>query len=437
MELKTMQAKSIFYSLLFLISTSSFAADSAPNNWYQGLFFSNPSMNFEFIRGLGYTYEQGADIGEAIATAQLVKPETINKWYSAWLDRATQTYLQGQDFKAGEDSVSASQAFLRASNYYRMASFYMDSVHNRAQAISTWKMSKRSFETALRSLPYFNIIEIPYAETTLHGYFLKAKNPNAPLVILNTGFDGTAQELFFVAGRAAHRQGYHVLFFDGPGQGQSIKLQRLAFRPDWEKVVQSAINYAKDTLNLKHNKIALIGFSMGGYLAARACAFIPEISACILDPGVYDFKQTALSHFPAEMLELLGKNPQKFNQIVKQVMEKNISANWFFNNGMWAFNVSSPAKLLNKLAPYHLGDWVKQMKMPKLVIDNAADSLIANQSEKAFKALPSPKTLLMFTEKSSAQAHCQAGSTAYSNEVIFNWLNKVLNFYGHAAKQTD
>ena len=62
---------------------------------------------------------------------------------------------------------------------------------------------------------------IPYAGTTLPGYFFRAgPEPDPrPTVILTGGYDGTAEELYFSNGAAALARGYNVLAFDGPGQG--------------------------------------------------------------------------------------------------------------------------------------------------------------------------------------------------------------------------
>jgi dipeptidyl aminopeptidase/acylaminoacyl peptidase len=46
------------------------------------------------------------------------------------------------------------------------------------------------------------------------------------------------------------------------------------------------------------NRIALMGMSLGGYLAARAAAFDHHISACILNDGVYDGYEAMASSFP-------------------------------------------------------------------------------------------------------------------------------------------
>lgn len=398
-------------------------------NWFDNLLFKDPSMNYEFIRGFGYTYEQGADIGESISTAQKIKPENIDIWYTAWLDVAHRLYLLGQEFYDLGDSVSANGAFLRASNYYRMASFYMDAPENRSKAVSSWEMSQKSFKFAIQATRGIQELEIPYEQTTLHGYFIRAENQNAPLVILNTGYDGTAEELYFVAARAASRRGFNVIFFDGPGQGQSIKRQKIPFRPDWEKVIDPVIQYARTVLSLKTNKIALIGFSMGGYLALRACAFLPEINACVLDPGVDSIAASVLNHFPSNALQLINTDPEKFNAIVKEAMASDLTANWFFNNGFWTFNTTTAADLVKKLKQYRLGDWVKKVKMPTLVIDDASDLFVKQQADEIYQALPQPKKLYRFTAESTAQAHCQVGAQAISNEVIFNWLSKALDYF--------
>jgi pimeloyl-ACP methyl ester carboxylesterase len=44
--------------------------------------------------------------------------------------------------------------------------------------------------------------------------------------------------------------------------------------------------------------IALIGISMGGYLATRACTFEHRIAGCILYNGVYDGYDAIATNFP-------------------------------------------------------------------------------------------------------------------------------------------
>jgi alpha-beta hydrolase superfamily lysophospholipase len=94
------------------------------------------------------------------------------------------------------------------------------------------------------------------------------------------------------------------LTFEGPGQGGVIRKQKIPFRHDWEKVVTPVVDYALTTRTkeIDPNKIALMGISMGGYLAARVAAFEHHISACILYNGVYDGYDAFVSSFPKSLL---------------------------------------------------------------------------------------------------------------------------------------
>ena len=62
-----------------------------------------------------------------------------------------------------------------------------------------------------------------------------------------------------------------TVIFEGPGQWGALKLNSgLVFRPDYEKPVQSVVNYLLSRSDVDEDKIAIIGYSMGGYLAPRA-----------------------------------------------------------------------------------------------------------------------------------------------------------------------
>jgi hypothetical protein len=100
--------------------------------------------------------------------------------------------------------VSAREAYLRASNYYRVAEFLLlDPEDPRIQ--NTWANGKECFGKAanLFSFP-IESIEIPYEGTTLPGYFYRAGDHNngkigytsRPTIIAHGGFDSTLEELY-------------------------------------------------------------------------------------------------------------------------------------------------------------------------------------------------------------------------------------------------
>ncbi len=399
-------------------------APATQQNWYDNLIFKDEGFSFEFARTAGYAYSGGADLGESISTGRAIKNADTNSWYQQWLATADRLNTVGQQMETDGHTVSAREVYFRASNYYRSAGLYMVAVNDRPKSISAYAASKNSFLRGIASLPYVKQISIPYEKTTLPGYFLKAEKKSAPLLIVHTGFDGTAEELYFETALAAYKRGYNVLIFEGPGQGSVLRQQNLPFRYDWEKVVTPVIDYAMTLPDFNKDKVALMGISMGGYLAARACAFDGRIKACILNGGIYDQAASIYAALPPDLIALLKTNPAQFNQDIYDEMRKHLTTRWFFDNAMWSFAASSPYEVLQKLQSFTLKDVITQIKCPTLVIDSEQDLFYKGQPQEVYDALKSPKTLLKFTVQETAQAHCQMGAIAISNEKIYDWLDK-------------
>ncbi|MFL6435473.1 MAG: alpha/beta hydrolase family protein, partial [Nitrososphaeraceae archaeon] len=66
--------------------------------------------------------------------------------------------------------------------------------------------------------------------------------------------------------------------------------------------------------------LALMGISMGGYLAARAAAFEHRISACILYNGVYDGYDAFASSFPKSLLTAIKNGNSEVGNIVLDIL---------------------------------------------------------------------------------------------------------------------
>jgi len=399
-----------------------------PENWYDNLIFTDKSFIFEFIRAVGYSYEGGADIGECIATARRIKDGDIQSWYDEWLKTGNRVYNLAENFEKEGNIISARETYFRASNYYRSAGFYMHSGSNRSKSLKSWQKSRDSFRKAISSLSSIEPVKIPYEKTTLPGYFIKNSKlkTKSPLLIVHTGFDGTGEELYFAIGKACIKRGYNCLIFEGPGQGEVIRVQKIPYRYDWEKVVTPVIDYALTRPDVDKDKIALMGISMGGYLAARAAAFEARIKACVVNSGIFDFSENIYKGFPPELITLLKTDSKKFDSELEEVMKQNTEIKWFFDNGIWTFGVETPADLMLEMKKFALKDVVRQIKCNMLVIDSEEDIFFKGQPKKLYNELNCPKDYFVFTKEETAQAHCQAGATAISNEIIFNWLDKFI-----------
>ena len=232
------------------------------------LIFRDRQFSYELLRVIGHSSYGCADISECLSTAYRIKDGDFKSWHNEWRNTADRIYSIAKNCLKEGHSVSAREAFLRASSYYRTAEFFLHEIKDRESALATYRMSRKSFlEASVLLDPTIEQVEIPYENVHLKGYFSQASQGKGrrPVLIVNGGYDNTAEELFTTA-VAAGRRGYNSLFFDGPGQGYALREQNLYFRPDWEKVITPVIDYLSGRKDIDPERIFIIGYSLGGIL---------------------------------------------------------------------------------------------------------------------------------------------------------------------------
>ncbi len=400
------------------------------------LFKDNSEFWFEISRLFGAAEYGGAMFGEVIAIAKNIKSGDYDSWYdahSAVADRLADE-AEGQ-LKKGH-RISARDNYLRASSYYRSAEFFL---HAKPQD----PRMKRAFErttacykqAAALFTPAIEAVEIPYEGTTLPGYFHPADASGAPrkTLLLNSGFDGSPEEMHWMGARAAVERGFNVLVFDGPGQFASVHGQGLHFRADWENVVTPVVNYALTRKDVDPKRIALHGESLGGYLAPRAAAFEHRLAACIADDGVYDYGIAQLVGVPADkraavVAGLAAPSAPEIDAMLANAMKTSGVARWAFTHGMYAFGVDTPRAYLAATQAFHLRDGIaEQIKCPTLVCDAEKDLFFQGQAQELFGHLTCPKTFMMFTDAEGAGAHCEAGASRLAYGRMYDWLDEILS----------
>lgn len=404
------------------------------------LIFDDPTFSLQLLRAISATYYKGADIGECLSTAYRIKESNFGSWSDEWFKTAKRVHHYAQECLKNGYNVSARESFLRASNYYRVAEFFIIDPQD-VRSIETWKISKECFRQAAQFFsPAFEPIQIPYEQTTLPGYFFRVddkypKNKNEsqkhrPILVVHGGFDSTLEELYFSAAAPALERGYNCLAFEGPGQGGVIRNQKIPFRFDWEKVVTPVIDFLlnnKEEYCVDTQRIALMGISMGGYLAARAVAFEHRLSACILYNGVYDGKEALESSFPSPLLKAIDEgNKMVVNRVIEILMETDSNIKFNIKHGMWTFDIDSPYDLVKRSSEFTLKEIAQNIRCPTLVLDAEKDDSFPGQPPKVYDALTCPKKYILFTVEEGAEEHCQCGAPSLSNQRIFDWLDEIL-----------
>lgn len=394
------------------------------------LVFKDPQFAFQLLRTLGRASWGGSDIGECLSTASRIREGDFESWYAEWLKTAEriQKFADGR-MEAGH-RVSARESFLRAAGYYSVAEFYL---HGDPEDPRIGVLSKRSRDCFLQAVQLSDLaveaVEIPYEGTVLPGYFYPARSGAVPgpTLLLQTGFDGTIEELHGAA-VAASMRGIHCLTFEGPGQGRVIREQGLPFRPDWEVVVSAVMDYVLARTDVDSNRVALMGLSFGGYLAPRAAAFEHRLAACIADGGVFNYLESMVP--PAmtarELLDVIRDDPEGFDRGAREAAAADTTLKWGLDNGLFTFKASSPSDYFLKCSEYTLENVADRISCPTLVVESENEAFFRGQAMRLFEALKCPKDFMMFTEEEGAGEHCQVGAGIYAGARIFDWLAKTL-----------
>jgi pimeloyl-ACP methyl ester carboxylesterase len=268
------------------------------------------------------------------------------------------------------------------------------------------------------------VVKIPYENTNLPGYFLRPDESVKPrkTLIIQTGFDGTAEELYFTRAFFVLKRGYNVLLFEGPGQGGALREQHLYFRPDWEKVITPVVDYALSRKEVDPGSLALMGISMGGYLVPRAAAFEHRLAALVANPGSQDLYVQDRSQLPE-----LRSGPEQSNKYLRQAMQQDIGFRWFINNGMFTTGTKSPVDFLLTWSQYELKGLVKNITTNTLCVASRGDHFMDfKQIRQLYDRLECPKTLMIFSKEEAASEHCQMGALAVSASRIYDWLDETL-----------
>jgi len=438
------------------------------------LVFEDPTFSALLLRTIADTYYKGADIGECLSTAYRIKEGDFESWYEEWIKTAKRVHSYANDSETKGHMISAKEAYLRATNYYRTSAFFLvDSKDERLS--STTDLSKECFKKAI-SLFSFVVepVEIPYEGILLPGYFYhasindddncsqvqidshssvanqqgstlgdgnhdrsSANYPALPTLVVHGGFDSTLEELYFFAAAPSLDRGYNCLTFEGPGQGNVIIKQELPFRYDWERVVTPVLDFAlskKSEYKIDSEKIALMGISMGSLLAARACSFEHRFSALILYDGVYDGYDSVTAGFTPQMLDALDRGDSEFvNKTLNELMQSNSNIKFNMKHGMWTTGSNSAYELIMGAKKYSVKDTLKNIKCPTLVLEGEKDDSFPGQPKKVYEGLvsvpSSSKRYVLFTVEEGGEEHCQTGATGLVNQRIFNWLDETFRIH--------
>ena len=375
--------------------------------------------------------EGGAELGEIKATAARIPEGDRDAWYREWTATADRLYAEADDCAERGARVSARYLYQRASTYYRNSYPLLFGRPIDPRVKSGYAREAEAFGRAAALFdPPIMPVAIPFESTNLPGWFYSGGAGTRPLLICTNGYDETIQTMHYGSAAAAQRRGYHVLTFDGPGQGRTLIADGILLRPDWETVVRAVVDFALTLPGVDRARIALAGWSFGGYLAPRAAAGEPRLAAQIADPGQWDLIEAIRAAFPrlgvpAEVAQKLPNVDEKVLEPAFAAIRTNPQLNWaFVQRGRMVHGVDTLMDYLRACVDYRLSDRVANISCPTLVTQAESDP-VAAYAGRLYEALSAPKTFIRFSPAEGAGDHCEVSARSVYFQRAYDWLDGV------------
>jgi pimeloyl-ACP methyl ester carboxylesterase len=391
-------------------------------------------------RALFHASYGGADFGECQQAVQRVGDGGADGWHREWSAAADRLMEVADRSSAAGHPVSAREAYLRATTYYRTGYYPLFGRPVDERLAAAFAREEAAFAKAgpLWDWPV-ELVEIPFEDgVTLPGVMVLAgegAEPRATIVHVN-GYDSNVHEMFVAHVPAAVSRGYNLLLFDGPGQGRNLVRDGLPMRPDWENVVRPVLDYALARPEVDERRVVLAGWSFGGFLAPRAACFEDRIAALWADPGQWDQSDAILPRLPLSDQEK-ARFPDVEESKIARVEEylrgpdADPTLSWrLIQRGLWVHGKASLFDYFAEMLHFELSPVAANISCPTL-LTAAEDDPIAAGAPKLLDAISSDrKALIRFTQSEGAGGHCEGAGRRLFYQRCYDWLDETL---AHAA----
>ncbi len=178
--------------------------------------------------------------------------------------------------KARADTELENGCIKNAAALYRMSEFYAD--WEDPDGLAAWKKARELFFQYYADFfsgerPLVELVSVPYEGYSMPTLKFNAEAPKG-VIVMHGGFDSSYEE-FFSECEYLSEHGFDVYLFEGPGQGECIRLHGAPLINEWEKPVMAVTEY------FDLHDVILVGQSLGGFFAPRASAFDERVTKCV------------------------------------------------------------------------------------------------------------------------------------------------------------
>jgi dipeptidyl aminopeptidase/acylaminoacyl peptidase len=328
-------------------------------------------------------------------------------WQEEWCALASRLEKVADKAAAEGRQFTAGNYYLRAGMYYFTGERF---VVPGAQKREIGRKSLQCQHAGLaRRFPNIERVEVPYEGTTLPALFMKAPGAQGrvPTVVVFNGMDNCKEMSVLFNGLEFAARGWHTLAIDGPGQGESLRLRNLYARHDYEVPGAAAYAYVAARPEVDPRKVVVMGYSFGGYYAARIAAFEPRYAAGVA--------------FAALHWDLAG-----WQREIKRKHEtdpKNTAQSAF--HFRWVMGCIDDADAaIRKAEKFSLAGVAEKITCPFLIVHAQDDKVVPVASaHQLYAAVGSQrKALKILTTEDGGTYHAQADNRQVGVDYIADWI---------------
>lgn len=225
-----------------------------------------------------------AGIPSATAKSVIEAAGVWENWLTAWSAEGDRHEAMGEEALALGRTITAGEAFSRASLFYHFGQFMAFDDLAAKNAASARKVALYRKAAPLLEQPA-ELVEVPFENGVLRAYLRRPQGAGQhPLALIIPGSDSTKEE-FQAFERHFLARGIATLSLDGPGQGEGRSHGHL--RADFTTAIAATIAAVKGKPGLS-GAVGLVGMAFGGFMALRAAAALDGLAGVISINGFHD-----------------------------------------------------------------------------------------------------------------------------------------------------
>jgi pimeloyl-ACP methyl ester carboxylesterase len=327
-------------------------------------------------------------------------------WWEEWGALGARLEKAADAAEAAGHQMTAGNYYLRAGMYYFTAErFIVPGPEKR-------EMGRKSIDCQTKGIlrRYTNVerVEVPYEGRTLPALFMKAPGATGrrPTMVAFDGLDNCKEMSVLFNGLEFAARGWHTLAIDGPGQGESLRLRDIRTRHDYEVAGTAAYDWVAARPEVDAKKVAVMGYSFGGYYAPRIVAFDKRYCAC-----------AAFGAMHWNMVEWVDGIRRAVRTDAKTSAQSHFQV-------PWAFGAKDLDQAVEMAKRFNLAGVAGNIECPLLVVHGENDRIVPlDSAKKLYEAAGSKrKHLRIFTATEGGAEHCQVDNRQVGVDYIADWL---------------